>query len=257
MGNLAQRLVRRFPWFNPRRLAVDLFATALLIVFLFPDAHRVAQFVTIASVIGAAAAILCGLTFWPTARVRVARFLNAENLKFRYKVVRRYAATAALVGLSFWFVGQAAFRKTDAAKALNDSGLAYRDKGEHDRAVQGDDGQVWPMFHHDLSHSGVSQFNTSSDTGTLKWKFQTNGRVDSSLAVGQDGTTYVGSGDHNLYAVNPDGTLKWRFATGDVVVSSPAIGKDGTIYVGSSDHNLYAVNPDGHDKVAVSDRRPR
>ena len=55
MGNLAQGLVGRFPWLN---LPVGLFAAALLTVFLFPDAHRVAQFVRIASVIGAAAAIL-------------------------------------------------------------------------------------------------------------------------------------------------------------------------------------------------------
>src|ERR1700736_35202 len=123
MGNLAQRLVRRFPWFNPRRLAVGLFATALLIVFLFPDAYRVAQFVTIASVIGAAAAILCGLTFWLTGRVRMARFLNARSLKFQYKVVRRNAAVVAVVGLSFLLVRAVTGGTTDAAKAFYDLGV--------------------------------------------------------------------------------------------------------------------------------------
>ena len=32
-----------------------------------------------------------------------------------------------------------------------------------------------------------------------------------------------------------DGTQKWAFDIGDWVDSSPAIGADGTIYVGSSD----------------------
>lgn len=108
MGDLTQRFARRLPWFNLRRLGIGLFATALLIVFLFPNAHRVAQFVTIAGVIGAAAAILCGLTFWPKARVRMSRFLNARNLKFQYKVARRNAALVALVGLSFLLVRVAA-----------------------------------------------------------------------------------------------------------------------------------------------------
>ncbi|MCP4694200.1 MAG: PQQ-binding-like beta-propeller repeat protein, partial [Desulfobacterales bacterium] len=35
--------------------------------------------------------------------------------------------------------------------------------------------------------------------------------------------------------------LKWRFETGGAVSSSPAIGGDGTIYVGSQDHHLYAI----------------
>jgi outer membrane protein assembly factor BamB len=65
--------------------------------------------------------------------------------------------------------------------------------------------------------------------------------VESSPAVGADGTIYVGSDDHNLYAINPDGSLKWRYDTGDKVYSSPAIGSDGTIYAGSDDDNLYAI----------------
>lgn len=42
-------------------------------------------------------------------------------------------------------------------------------------------------------------------------------------------------------SLNPDGSLKWKYETGDTVESSPAIGLDGTIYVGSLDHYLYAI----------------
>ncbi|MBM4462719.1 MAG: PQQ-like beta-propeller repeat protein [Chloroflexi bacterium] len=84
--------------------------------------------------------------------------------------------------------------------------------------------------------------------GTLKWSFTTGGVVDSSPAVAADGTIYVGSNDNKLYAINPDGTEKWSFDTGGAVGSSPAIGGDRTIYVGSKDNKLYAVNRDGTEK---------
>jgi len=66
--------------------------------------------------------------------------------------------------------------------------------------------------------------------------------VESSPAVGADGTIYVGSRDYNLYALNPDGTQKWKFATNGEVWSSPAVGADGTMYVGSADGNVYALH---------------
>ena len=100
----------------------------------------------------------------------------------------------------------------------------------------------WPMFHHDLKRTGLSPVATRSDTGTQKWKFATGGAVFSSPAVGANGTIYVGSDDHNVYALNPDGTQKWKFVTGGTVGSSPAVGADGTIYIGSNDHNVYALH---------------
>ena len=52
-------------------------------------------------------------------------------------------------------------------------------------------------------------------------------KSSSSPAIGVDGTVYVGSPDHNLYAVSPEGTTKWAVATGDSIVeSSPALGVD-------------------------------
>ena len=77
-----------------------------------------------------------------------------------------------------------------------------------------------------------------------EWKFKTDSGVYLSPAIGKDGTIYVGSWDHYLYAINPDGNLKWKFETGYRVKSSPAIGKDGTIYVGSGDNYLYAIVTD-------------
>jgi hypothetical protein len=75
-----------------------------------------------------------------------------------------------------------------------------------------------------------------------KWKFETNGQIDSSPAIDPDGTVYVGSDDGNLYAIDPEtGFEKWRFLTGAEIQSSPAVGSDGTIYFGSLDNNFYAL----------------
>ena len=75
--------------------------------------------------------------------------------------------------------------------------------------------------------------------------------MDSSPAIGTEGTLYVGSKDKKVYAINPDGSLKWSFLTGDDVDSSPAIGTEGTIYVGSYDEKVYAINPDGTQKWSL------
>jgi len=89
---------------------------------------------------------------------------------------------------------------------------------------------------------------TASDPGRLivaRWRFETGGDVDSSPAVGPDGTVYAGSDDGNLYAIEPEtGAELWRFPAGGEIRSSPAVGSDGTIYFGSK-NVLYAVNARG------------
>jgi parallel beta-helix repeat protein len=126
------------------------------------------------------------------------------------------------------------------------------------------------------------------NVSSFQWKFDTGGVIESSPAIGQDGTIFVGSDTGVMFAINPDGTKKWRFQTGGritsspavysntvifgsedsfvykvdatngnkiwqfdtygEVYSSPAIDKSGNIYIGSCDYNLYAITPDGHRK---------
>jgi outer membrane protein assembly factor BamB/subtilisin family serine protease len=81
-----------------------------------------------------------------------------------------------------------------------------------------------------------------------QWRFRAGDAINSSPAIGEDGTIYFGADDGNLYALAPDGKEKWRFQTNDRIISSPAIGPDGTIYVGSLDGRLYAISPEGKEK---------
>jgi len=104
---------------------------------------------------------------------------------------------------------------------------------------------IWPMEGYNARHAGQCPYGTSKNNGNLKWKFEAGDKIWSSLAIGSDGTIYVGSRDRYLYSLNPDGTLKWKFETGGWVVSSPAIAEDGTIYVGSRDRYFYALSPNG------------
>jgi outer membrane protein assembly factor BamB len=80
--------------------------------------------------------------------------------------------------------------------------------------------------------------------GSLKWKYQTSGDIHSP-AIGADGTIFSGSRDSFFYALNSDGSFKWRFQTEGKILSSPAIGTDGSIYFGSYDSSFYALNQDG------------
>ena len=60
------------------------------------------------------------------------------------------------------------------------------------------------------------------------------------LAVGC-GTTSKGINQTSKVKI---GTPIWEFETGRNVNSSPAIGSDGTVYVGSGDGKLYAIKTD-------------
>jgi outer membrane protein assembly factor BamB len=89
----------------------------------------------------------------------------------------------------------------------------------------------------------------SQAIGSKLWEFQAETNIFSSPAIGSDGTIYFGSGDTNLYALNPNGSLKWKFKASNVISASPMISPDGTIYLGSGEAftlgTFYALTLDG------------
>ena len=101
---------------------------------------------------------------------------------------------------------------------------------------------AWPKYRAGLTNSGVSAFwgATSTVNWTSKLSFST---FSDSMAIGTDGTVYVGSADGKLSAIdNTLGSVKWFYQTNGEVDASPVIGKDGTIYFGSTDGNMYAID---------------
>lgn len=83
--------------------------------------------------------------------------------------------------------------------------------------------------------------------GTQRWRFQTNGILDSSnAAIAADGTIFFGATDGFAYALHADGTLRWRSAAAErPYFAPPALGADGTAYFKNDDGNLRAFTPDG------------
>ena len=96
-----------------------------------------------------------------------------------------------------------------------------------------------------LYHSGNrNKFSSLSTTGSILWTLTIPIQY-SSVAIGCDGTIYVGSTNMFFYALRPSGSIKWSYKTGAAIYASPTIDRNGVIYIGSTDSNLYAFYPSG------------
>jgi len=121
----------------------------------------------------------------------------------------------------------------------------------------GHDSGVWkPAFSEGLKYLGSivsKEIKKLSSSPAIKtevkidkvWSFKAAGAINSSPAVGNDGTIYFGCDGKKIYALTPDGNKKWEYATDDAVYATPAIDNDGTVYFACWDGFLYAMNPDG------------
>jgi len=109
----------------------------------------------------------------------------------------------------------------------------------------------WPMYCHDVHHTGGSPYSTANNTGYEKWIYFTWDWIEGGVVIDSNGNIYFGSGDKAcndyLYALYPNGTLKWKCGVGGNIECTPAIAEDGTIYVGTSygTDALYAISSNG------------
>jgi outer membrane protein assembly factor BamB len=98
----------------------------------------------------------------------------------------------------------------------------------------------WPMFHHDLNHSGYST-STVPNTNHTIWSYTTGLDVWSSPAVA-GGKVYVGSDDRSVYCLDASSGAKlWSYPAGLSVDSSPVVVPP-CVYIGSKDGNVYCLN---------------
>ncbi|HEY7125991.1 MAG TPA: serine/threonine-protein kinase [Ktedonobacterales bacterium] len=73
------------------------------------------------------------------------------------------------------------------------------------------------------------------------WNFEAEEEVRSSAAMAHN-TVYIGSYDHNLYALDAQtGKMKWLFSADEGICCTPACFGD-LVIVGSEDYSVYAVN---------------
>jgi len=97
------------------------------------------------------------------------------------------------------------------------------------------------VFHGGNTHTGVYPGQSFGTIGGIKWKFKSDGKIFSSPAIAGN-VAYIGSGDHNLYAINiTTGKQLWKFATGGAVHSSPTVNGN-LVCFGSFDGYYYALN---------------
>jgi outer membrane protein assembly factor BamB len=98
----------------------------------------------------------------------------------------------------------------------------------------------WPMFHHDLWHTGYSASSAPSSNNLL-WIY-TAGQFNSSSPVIYNGKVYVGSADYKLHCLNAgSGEWIWDYSTTAQIMSTPAVA-NGKVYIGSIDNKIYCLN---------------
>jgi outer membrane protein assembly factor BamB len=101
----------------------------------------------------------------------------------------------------------------------------------------------WPMFQHDLSHTGYST-SAAPVTNQILWRFEASD-ISTAPASVANGIVYVG-GSTNMYAINTaNGIQLWNYSgepvSGGFSIFAPAVA-NGMVYVGNGDGSLYAFN---------------
>lgn len=113
-------------------------------------------------------------------------------------------------------------------------GLAAYDvggRGQHHRAWErslggisytspsvGHDGTVY--VESDKTVVAVADHGSSS---SVRWRYTAKDTLETSTAVGPDGTVIVGTNADDEIALHPDGSVAWRYLKGDYSYSSPVV----------------------------------
>ena len=97
----------------------------------------------------------------------------------------------------------------------------------------------WPMYRGGPDLNGRATGSLPAKP-VLLWSFKTQGPIKSSAAI-VGNRVFIGSSDHNLYALDfASGKLLWAFTNREAIESSPLV-LNGKVLVGSSDANLYSL----------------
>lgn len=87
--------------------------------------------------------------------------------------------------------------------------------------------------------------------GAVEWFAPTPENLRTPVALGLDGTAYVGSVTGTLYAIDSDGSIQWDFPTGETTEDMPVFVDTDTILF-TTFERVYAVDASGDEKWSFS-----
>ncbi len=102
------------------------------------------------------------------------------------------------------------------------------------------------MLEEEISVAQATQFFQDQSHSPI-WTFTCEDEIRGTASY-HDGVLYIGSYDHNLYALEADnGNFIWKYAADGGIVSKPAINDD-KVYFGSTDQYVHAMSLPGREK---------
>jgi outer membrane protein assembly factor BamB len=107
----------------------------------------------------------------------------------------------------------------------------------------GDDGTIY-------AGSDAKKLLAIAPDGSVKWRLETDGEIDTGIARASEQAMVVSSG-RDVLCVRKNGDVLWRFSATGKVFTSPAITSDGLIVFGSQDHRAYGVDARGRKVFAI------
>jgi outer membrane protein assembly factor BamB len=152
------------------------------------------------------------------------------------------AAIAAMIGI---YVSQEHGRD-ERARRVDDGVIVRGPDDEHAAASSLSAPPLTPepgpprQFRQDRRHTGRSPF-AGPASAVRAWTVETGGHISAQPVVGDDGTIFVGSHDHHLYAIDREGHVRWRRDLGGPIYSTPAL-IGNRLFVGSDSDFFFCVD---------------
>ena len=106
-------------------------------------------------------------------------------------------------------------------------------------------GLTWKSLGGNFRRTGLSE-SSGPELGCVRWQFETDGAVATSVTVGIDGRVHIACEDGKLHTLEANGSPLWIYDAKSPLLSSPSLGLDGTICVGSENGELHAIGADGN-----------
>ena len=127
---------------------------------------------------------------------------------------------------------------------ISATGKIIQEETEITTSLTDDDIDWWPMFHHDLNHSGYST-STAPETNNVLWVFPTDGGIGVSSPAVVDNKIYFGDVYNNFSCLNSNiGEEIWEiplpYGNG---YASPAVNNGKVYFAGDNyDADIYCLN---------------